>query len=647
LVPPPTDFMWPRLASVALATAITAAAMTNVLVTAGLTAASVALLVFDAQRPEPHAGHLSSTTLGQVATALGILAIAPAMAYVSRLWISLCAEIDAAANASREREAQALAAERASAARAAVDRRIHETVLNTLASISRAAIAPAAAQAQCASDLRELDSLRGGAPRSVQDMLALLLDKHPVPGPVLGVVHSDVVFRDDDAAQVAFDAMGEVLRNVTRHARATRTHIRAAARSSTVTFTVADDGVGMDESTKARFGLRRALVDSISSMGGQVLVTSAPGRGTQVDITMPLASPRSMPPAREAALDVLLGPVGARLAMLPALALGLVLLIPTSLTFSPALPVAVSYLAFAAVVIVVTVRWKARRTAVFAALALVFLITTQAAAWWGQQGCTSSSGIHLVVFATVGAMVIPALSIGRLRITWLLMVAISIPTLALPWVLPVECRPEALIPAVETTTWVAALVGIIAVLSRAVDRSDRGLDLRWRDVTLAEARRQALQAADERWTSVNAETRELLSIVANGSVSPLDPQVRASATRLESRLRSLLETSRIPQDGMRAFLDDVIERIASAGQTVSVTVIDSDAAVPPPPEVYDTLVAVSEHPGTRGMSLTLLDHELLVTADRHALTACGCRDLGETEDPDTAVAVLTWAGDSD
>ena len=647
LLPSTSTFLWPRLASVALALAITAAAMTGVVITAVLTAGALALLVIDSERAAPVAGHLSGTPLGEVATALGILMIAPAMAFVSQLWSRRCRELDLTANASREREAQALSAERAEAARAAVDRRIHETVLNTLAAVSRAAISPAAAQAQCTSDLHELDSLSGGAPRGIQDMLASLLAKNAVPRPVLGVIDSDVKFLDDDVAQVAFDALNEVLRNVIRHAQATRTSIRAVATSTTVTFSVEDDGVGMDDSTRARFGLRRALADSVHAVGGTVTVTSGAERGTRVTISVPLTSPRSAPPARAAALELLLGPLGARLAMLPALAIGLVLLIPTGLAFTTSIVLMLCYALFAGCVISVSLRWTSGRLALLSAASLGFLLASQAAAWWGLQACTSASGLHLVVFTTAGAMVLPALSLGSLRTTWLFIAAFGVPTLLLPWALPEECRPEALIPAVETTTWVVALVGIIALLARAVDRSDRELDQRWREATLADARRQALHAADERWRSVNQETREFLIGVASGAASPTDGSIRNDAARLESRLRSLLETSRIPADGMRTFLDDVIERVSASGAAVSVTVIDGLDAPLPPAAVYDTLVAVGEHPETRAMSITLLDRELLVASDRTALTESGCDDLSDTEDPSTAVAVLTWTRDAD
>lgn len=648
LLPPTSAFIWPRLASVALALAITAAAMTNVPVTAVLTAGALTLLFIDSERALPLAGHLSSTTLGKVATALGILMIAPAMAYVSQLWSRRCSELDLAANASREREAQALSAERAESARAAVDRRIHETVLNTLAAVSRAEMSPSAAQAQCASDLHDLDSLSSGAPRGVQDMLAALLTKNQVPGPILGVIHSDVAFRDDDVAQVAFDALNEVLRNVIRHARATRTSIRAVATSQAITFTVEDDGVGMDDSTRARFGLRRALADSVQAVGGTVAVTSGAERGTRVTITIPLSSPRSTPPSREAALDLLLGPLGARLAMLPALAIGLVLLIPTGLVFTTSIAVMLCYALFAGFVIAVSLRWTSGRLALLSAASLAFLLATQAAAWWGLRDCSSASGLHVIAFATAGAMVLPALSLRSLRTTWLFITAFSVPTLLLPWALPSDCRPEALVPSAETITWVVALVGIIALLARAVDRSDRELDQRWREATLADARRQALHAADERWRrSVNSETREFLSGVASGAASPASADVRAAAVRLESRLRSLLETSRIPGEGMRTFLDGVVERASAAGAAVSVTVIDGREDPQPPEDVCATLVAVAEHPETRAMSITLLERELLVASDRTALSASGCRDLGDTEDPTTAVAVITWSREED
>ncbi len=643
IIPCSAGFLWPRLAGIALALAITAATTGGVVTTALLSIFGVVLVFIDSDRAVPHGEHISTTLLDQLGTSLGIVLIAPAMAYLANLWTRVCAQRDTAANAARDREARALAAGRASAVGSAVDRRIHETVLNTLGAIARAQIDQEAARQQCINDLAELDSLTVAAPRSVQDMLALLLERHPVPGPILSVVHSDVRFYDDETAQVAFDAVGEALRNVVRHSGATRTTLRATAQSRHITFVVIDDGGGMDASAQERFGMRRALTDAITSVGGDVRITSALGQGTRVEISLPMSTPRIAAPRRESALNVLLGPAGARLAMLPAVALGLLLLIPIALTFSAPWTIAAPYLAFAAVVLWLGAHWNSGYAAILSWISLALLLTTQYAAWSTLQGCDSAGGLHLILFATAGAMVLPALALRQLALSGLLLAAVSLPTITIPWALPTTCRAEAAIPAVETTIWVALLVGIIALLSTAVDRSDASQDERWTEIALADAQRIAREAADERWRSVDVETRALLVNVSTGAAAIWQPEVRSAAGRLENRLRSLLETARIGNATGRTSLESVVELANTHGTALSMTVIDDTWNEEPPAEVIDSLVAVACNPATDSMSLTVLDGEILVSAPRDALTDAGLVDLAETEHDDIYVASLAWA----
>ena len=641
--PVPSGFTWTRLAGIALALAVTAAAMSGLKWTLAWSAYAVTLLTVDYLRSVPHAGHLSSSTLDVASTVLGILVIPAAMAVVSRQWNNACEEADAASEASRQREAQALAAERAEAAREAVDRRIHETVLNTLATIARARTSSKAARIQCAEDLRALDSLEAAAPRSVQGLLARALERHPVPTPTVTVVAGDVAFQDDDLASVAFVALGEVLRNVNRHARASRTVIRVRVPRDHVTFTIADDGVGMNDTALRRFGMRRALIESVESSGGSVEVHSEPGAGTTVKITMPLAKRRSVrPPSATSSIDVLLRPASVRVAMASVIVIGLMLLVPTAQVFTNPILLGASYLAFACVVIAVTLRWQVRGIATLAWVSLGVMVATQAIAGWGVQGCVSAGGLHQVVFTTAAAMLLPPLALRRRPWTFAMVALVVLSTVLTPWVLPQDCRIEALVPAIETSLWVVALVGIISVLSRAFDRSSLALAVRWQEIADADARRYAIHAADQRWRSVDSRTRDLLVSVADGTSSPDEPGVRSAAMRLEARIRSLLETSKIRSPGLRACLEDVVEETTSARVSATVVVVSDEASGEVDPRLHAAMLEVARNSAKSGMHLTVLDGELLVSADREALAAADFGDLGETEDPDTAVAVVRW-----
>ena len=89
----------------------------------------------------------------------------------------------------------------------------------------------------------------------------------------------------------------EALSNVTRHARAAHASVDLARRSSHAVLTIQDDGVGFDRRAGTHGSGLRNLRDRASAMGGRLRLTSAPGRGTRVEITLPLDRHGSNGPA--------------------------------------------------------------------------------------------------------------------------------------------------------------------------------------------------------------------------------------------------------------------------------------------------------------------------------------------------------------
>lgn len=644
MLPVPAGFTWPRLAGIGLSLAITAAALSTYLPTLVCSMYAMGLVVCDYARIQPHAGHLSSTTLDVICTVLPILVLPMAFTLISQYWDQLLVDWDEDREASRLREARALAAERADASQSAVDRRIHETVLNTLAAIWRARISPDAARRQCKADLKTLDSLDDPAPLEVRALVQQALEHHPVPGQVLGVTSATLRFLEESHAQVAYSALSEVLRNVERHAQASTTSVRAYAIKERAVFIVEDDGVGMAEKSRQQFGMRRALTESVESVGGTVVVTSAPATGTTVTMTIPLAgvhrrSSRTATPV----LDILLAPALVRAAMVSPVFLGLVLLVPTVAAFAWPAVLALCSLALFAVILATAFWWGSSRAVVLSWTALGLLLLVQATSWRSLQGCLSSGALHQVLFVSTSAMLLPVLAQRRLALRFTMLALALTPTLMIPFALPAACRSEALVPAVETPVWVLALVAIIGGLSRAFDRSRAELEQRWREIDMAEARRLAMLAADQRWRSVDAETRSVLSGIAEGRLRPEDPAIRSRARRLEMRLRSLLETSKIPSTELRTFMDVVIEEVTAMGAPIAVQVISAEVHAAPPVSVAERLLSVGAHSAPSGLTLTLVDDEILLSADRQALDAAGFVDMDETDDPAIAVATVSWS----
>ncbi len=82
----------------------------------------------------------------------------------------------------------------------------------------------------------------------------------------------------------------EALCNVVRHSRAAHVTITLAALGSNLLLTIRDDGVGCSSVSGAiELGLgMRGMAERAVILGGEVDVTSAPGRGTTVRVCVPL-----------------------------------------------------------------------------------------------------------------------------------------------------------------------------------------------------------------------------------------------------------------------------------------------------------------------------------------------------------------------
>ncbi|MBF8285616.1 MAG: GAF sensor signal transduction histidine kinase [Anaerolineales bacterium] len=81
----------------------------------------------------------------------------------------------------------------------------------------------------------------------------------------------------------------EALTNVTRHANARNVTVELVTLPDKVQLAVADDGRGFDSSQipKGRFGLI-GLNERVKLLGGSLLIKSAPGAGTRVEVVIPL-----------------------------------------------------------------------------------------------------------------------------------------------------------------------------------------------------------------------------------------------------------------------------------------------------------------------------------------------------------------------
>ena len=83
----------------------------------------------------------------------------------------------------------------------------------------------------------------------------------------------------------AYFVVAEALTNVVKHAGATRTRVRLATERDVLTLEVSDDGRG---GADPRGNGLTGMADRVDAMNGALVVTSPPGGGTKVVVTLPI-----------------------------------------------------------------------------------------------------------------------------------------------------------------------------------------------------------------------------------------------------------------------------------------------------------------------------------------------------------------------
>ena len=161
-----------------------------------------------------------------------------------------------------------------------------------------------------------LDEIRGLIEQAIHDTRTLTLDLSP---PVLYELGFEAVVEwlleriqeqhgirsrfendkekkpmDEDIRIVLFQAVRELLINVTKHARTKRVKVSIRRRDGIVEIKVKDWGVGFNvfeayscNSKTGGFGLF-SIRERLSHLGGRVIVESQPGKGTEVTLLAPL-----------------------------------------------------------------------------------------------------------------------------------------------------------------------------------------------------------------------------------------------------------------------------------------------------------------------------------------------------------------------
>jgi two-component system NarL family sensor kinase len=142
------------------------------------------------------------------------------------------------------------------------------------------------------------------ARRSVLDLRAVPLENRTLPEALRALLEDDELKASLDThcevmgsgrpipmrvAVGLYRIAQEAINNVRQHANATMLEVELMLLPDRVQMIVRDDGVGFDPSNipEGHFGLV-GLNERAKLLGGQVCISSTPGMGTIIDVTVPL-----------------------------------------------------------------------------------------------------------------------------------------------------------------------------------------------------------------------------------------------------------------------------------------------------------------------------------------------------------------------
>jgi hypothetical protein len=548
--------------------------------------AAAGLDALTVMRPQEHIILSTSQLAGGAIGPLFILITGLGLVGVAASWRSVAHGADHRADELAQASDFAYRAFQVQSAKTLIQRKIHETVLNTLRAIAqKGPHDDDALRQQCRQDVQRLDS--GLTPLSGATLHDIVNECWSAAGPRDVEVEIGLPANVPLPSQTAFvlrDATVEALRNVSRHSQATSVKINARIEASTLHLLIADDGVGLGDEARERFGLRNAVRASVVALGGDAAISNQPEGGAVVRISLPVVSPVDLKAPAEPVFAVLTESIEGRLLLLsPALAGVFMLPWLGSALSSTRIWLTLSYVCFFFANLWLAATWKSSRLPVPAALAVLSGLLVYWAAQRGISGCESSSAIHWVINSLGGGFsLLIFASFGRRWHTFIVPF-VTAASMWLAFALPAVCRPAALMPVFATTVYLITAMWLLSVLWRVTDQQRvLAVDM-WARATADRVEVERQQTITEQWSRVSVSTRDLLRGIADGSLNVNDAHVRDRARAEESALRANLAMPDSQGSKIWADLLTVVNKAAERGISVEADCIEfptGDAHLP-------------------------------------------------------------------
>lgn len=467
-------------------------------------------------------------------------------------------------------EARAQAAE---AGAAAVGRRIHETILNTLAGISMGLPQETQQRAQLTCQ-RDLEQLNRGLDQLDDTQLSVIVElaQAPFHGSVLtaDVTISNDITVEASLANALRDAITESLRNVERHSG-----VRHATVDITVTdelvISISDHGVGPQPSAQERFGTRNSIRANLSAIGGTATISRRATGGTVVTLHAPLSQTRTEPNPTFPILGIAdstpigrLGATGTNIFMLAITPIVIRELEAPGLT-------AIAIASYVAAVLALALLWTSTARQPLMSLSIALLPLPFLAAGQGAVTCVAAPGLQGLITGMAGGGIL-LLLIAATGI-WLRFGIVLIALLASVWLslrLPNTCEQEALLSTGVTVTYMMAITIVLIWIDLGFESRRAQAQQDWERLLSERVERERHAAEQFVWGAVPTSTHDLLEGIATGATKVSEPRTQARAAQEADALRKRLGISQTPSNALDLLVEAITPYANASDLTLEV-----------------------------------------------------------------------------
>jgi signal transduction histidine kinase len=464
-------------------------------------------------------------------------------------------------------EANAQAAE---AGAAAVGRRIHETILNTLAGISMGLAEETQQRAQLTCQ-RDLEQLNRGLDKLDDSLISEIIDsaKAALRGSALTTtvtITNDIALGASTANAIR-DAVTESLRNVERHSGVRHAVVDVTAADEIV-ISISDDGVGPQASAQERFGTRNSIRANLSAVGGTATISRREAGGTVVTLHVPLTQPHTQPnptfPILGIADSTPLGRIGATGTNIFMLAITPVVIRELEL---PGLT-AIAIISYVVAMLALALLWTSQARTALVILALALLPLPFLVAGQGTLTCVAAPGVQGLITGMAGGGIL-LLLIAATGV-WIRFGVVLIAVMASAWLsiqLPNTCEQEALLSTAVTAIYMVAIAIVLIWIDLGFDSRRAEAQQEWERLLSERVERERHVGEQSGWAAVPTSTQDLLEGIASGYTKVSDPQTQARAAHEADVLRRRLGISKDSSSS----LDQLVAAVTPYADTFDIT----------------------------------------------------------------------------